>query len=161
MCLCFRGWNKDSLQCLDVRDKTLDVTTDGMPEWDPADVIDIESLAKLEHDYREKACQAAKARWSGRKTILAKIKGYFADERQRAEAIEITRRHFDKTIGSRVRVDEPVILYEDEAGFVVRVYHGFDKPTSRAWFKVSRMTGEIQQLSFSEVIQYGESQLLA
>ncbi len=92
--------------------------------------------------------------------MFAQITDFFAQQREKIDAVAFAKRHFESTSGRSALRRMGSVIHSDELGFVVCVW--FDTgsiPPGRAWFRVSRGLANIQQLSFDDVRQFGERPL--
>ena len=76
--------------------------------------------------------------------------------RRRKEALDAARVHFQSRSREKVHRHMSSILHSDDNDFVIRICYGNTRPSSRAWFRISRDTRKIEELTFDDVLQYGE-----
>lgn len=88
--------------------------------------------------------------------MLPQVSRYFAERRERQEAIAAARQYFEDATGSGSHRGLTSVIHADPSFMIVRVCYGRTKPPGRAWFRVARSPRSIDELSFEDVTQYGE-----
>ena len=76
--------------------------------------------------------------------------------RREKEALNAAHTHFQICSGMEPNRQMSSILHSAENSFVIRICYGATRPPSRAWFRVSDDTRQIEELSFDDVVRYGE-----
>jgi hypothetical protein len=76
--------------------------------------------------------------------------------RHRKIALDAAVHHLEESRGVKVTPSAHKLLHHDEIGYIFRVAYGRTRPPHRAYFRVSNDTTNISQLSFDEVVQFGE-----
>jgi hypothetical protein len=88
--------------------------------------------------------------------MLPLLYNYFAERRERQEAIAAARQYFEDATGSFSHRGLASVIHADPSSMIVRVCYGRTKPPGRAWFRVARSPRSIEELAFEDVTKYGE-----